>query len=331
MLKFVREHLSVKMSLRLIAVAIPLLSIAVWRASLDAAADEREAATELLVDRGRVAAVAGAAAYSSILESGIDAKEFTLEDLLHPDYSEISFVGVPPCPKGAAGMTPAPRCVEHKRYHTKYDGYTDSHGIQRIEDAILASSPDLIYASGIDVHGYVPTPHHKYDQTPTGDLLRDRKVSRGKRKYEDPEQLSAAGYMGSDPLVMDYHRDTGELIWDVVAPIDVKGHHWGAFRVGVVRDQVDIRASTLAASLAVDLARVLAVALLLLAITIFWSASVAMRPLRELACTATLLSTTHDGSGLQTPIRATSSDEIGQMAKALDRLRQSLRIAFQRE
>jgi len=307
-MRFLRGHLSVKMSLRLVLVAIPLLAVAVWRATLD----ERAAATELLIDRGRVAAMAGAAAYGAILESGVDAGAFTLDDLIQPTYTEIAFPGIQ---------------VENRRYHTKYDAYTDSHGIQRIEDTILASSPDFLYASGMDIRGYVPTPHRKYAQLPTGDLGRDRLVSRGKRKYEETEPIQAAGYMGNDPtLVLDYRRDTGQLIWDIVAPITVRGKHWGGFRVGVVRDQVNVRTT----ALAMELGRVLAIAVLILAVMIFWSTSVAMRPLRELACAATRLSTTHDGAELGNPIRAASSDEVGQMARALERIRQSLLIAFRR-
>lgn len=359
MLKIIRERLSVKISLQLVALAIPLLSLAVWRAAVD----ERASYQGILLERGRVAALSGAAAYGVILESGVDSGAFTLEELLHPDYKEISFPEAAPSVTaeaaatgpGAAPVTPGPSSsspplapvtpapgvstpatirVEHKRYHTKFDGYTDTHGIQQVEDAILGSSSGFLYASGIDRRGYVPTPHKKYAQPPTGDVVHDRAVSRAKRKYEDPEQegespeqLAAAGYMGDQTVVLDYHRDTGEAIWDVVAAIRVHGQHWGAFRVGVVRDQLDVRT----ADLVLALGRVLGFAVLLLSAAIFLAMRRAIRPLRELACTATLLSKTHDGAELEKSIRATSSDEVGQMARALERLRQSLRVAFRRE
>lgn len=307
-MKIIREHLSVKISLQLVALAIPLLSVAVWRATVD----ERTAVEEMLLDRGRVAALSGAAAYSAVLESGVDSGALTLADLLDPHYEEIQF--------------PVP--VEDKRYHTKFDHYTDTHGIQQIEDAVLASSREFIYASGIDVRGYVPTPHKKYAEEPTGDLVRDRAVSRAKRKYDQPLHLAAAGYLGNEPtLVQDYHRDTGELVWDVAAPIYVKGKHFGAFRVGVVRGRVDV----LTRALAIELARVLAVAVLLMGLAVFWVTRKSLHPLRELAVSAVSLSTTDDGSELRRKIRVTSSDEVGRIAKALDRMRLSMLGMWDRE
>jgi HAMP domain-containing protein len=296
-----RGRLSIQISLRLAVLAVPLLTLAGWLA----VADARAAANDMLLDQGRVAALAGAQAYGSILESGIDAGAVTLADLIEPTYEEIPFPGIR---------------LEHKRYHTHYDAYTDSHGIQAIQDAILASSPSFIYASGMAVGGYVPTPHKKYAEPPTGDWDRDRAVSRAKRKYDTPLHLSAAGYLGSEPtLVQDYPRD-GEMVWDVAAPITVRGKHFGAFRVGVVRARVEAETALLARSLA----RTLGGAILLLVIIVQISTQRAIRPLRDLACAATRLSTTHDGSELHVPIRTTSrAGEVGQMAKALDRLRLS--------
>jgi len=41
MLKIIRERLSMKISLQLVALAIPLLSLAVWRAAVDERASYR--------------------------------------------------------------------------------------------------------------------------------------------------------------------------------------------------------------------------------------------------------------------------------------------------
>ncbi len=241
---------------------------------------------------------------------GLEAGAFTEKDLFSPAFTEIPYAGVQP---------------EFTRYHTQFDGYTDAHGIQQIEDAILTSSEGFVYASGIDAFGYVPTPHKKYDHPPTGDFVRDRAVSRGKRKY-DGEPRQAANYPGPDAtIVIDYRQDTGIVIWDVAAPIVIHGkQHWGAFRVGVQRDQLDIRTN----DVVIGLGRILALAVLVLGIAIFLATRRSMRPLGELASAATLLSTTFDGTELEKPIRATSRDEVGQMAKALERLRISLRKAF---
>ena len=301
-----KSRLSVKISLRLAVIAAPLMALAAWLAILDA----RSAASEMLLDQGRVAALAGAQAYSSILESGVDSGTLTLADLIEPTYEEIQFPGIR---------------VEDKRYRTKYGEYTDNHGIQVIQDAILASSSSFIYASGIDVRGYVATPHKKYAEPPNGDPKHDRAVSRAKRKYDQPLHLAAAGYRGNEPtLVQDYHRDTGEMVWDVAAPIRVKGKHFGAFRVGVVKDRVHVQTVELAWSLG----RTLGGAVFLLVMAVSISTQRALRPLGELACTMTRMSTSEDGSEFRKKIHVESGDEVGQMARALDLLRQSLRGAW---
>jgi HAMP domain-containing protein len=327
-----KSRLSVKISLRLAVIAVPLMALATWLAVLGA----RNALSEMLLDQGRVAALAGAQAYSSILESAVAAGTLTLADVVEPPYEEIQFPGLEYCATGAAvGATAAPgrdaavshKCIENKRYRTKYGEYTDSHGIQAIQDAILASSDSFIYASGIDIRGYVATPHKKYAELPNGDLEHDRAVSRGKRKYDQPLHLAAAGYVGNEPtLVQDYLRDTGELIWDVAAPIFIRGKHFGAFRVGVVKDHVRMQAVALAWSLGL----MLGAAIPLLVVIVLISTQRMMRPLVELSCMATQLSTSEDGREFEKKIRASSTDEVGQMATSLDRLRQSLRGAWVR-
>ena len=52
-----------------------------------------------------------------------------------------------------------------------------------------------------------------------------------------------------------------------------------------------------------------------------------MRPLERLAIVASEIST---GEGLEQPIKAMTSDEIGEMAKSLNRLRASLAAAMAR-
>ena len=51
--------------------------------------------------------------------------------------------------------------------------------------------------------------------------------------------LTAARYEGKDGkgyLQQVYERDTGEKMWDISAPVIVKGRHWGAFRIGYQMD-----------------------------------------------------------------------------------------------
>jgi HAMP domain-containing protein len=60
---------------------------------------------------------------------------------------------------------------------------------------------------------------------------------------------------------------------------------------------------------------------------IFFMLRRSMRPLEHLASLANDIST---GEGLDKPIKPTTSDEIGQMAKSLNRLRASLQAAMGR-
>lgn len=322
MLHLIQSQLSVKIALKLSAIAVALSAGASWLV----VTSNEDSVKEAILERARVAAIAGAAAYASTLETGISTGAITMADLIEPKYQKIEFPDIKP-----------PLVVEDLRYHTKYDWYTDTHGIQQIQDAILESSPSFVFASGIDLRGYVPTPHKKHDEPPTGDPEHDRKSSRAKRKYDKPEQLAAAGYMGNEPtLVQDYHRDTGEPIWDVAAPIYVRdGHggreHFGAFRVGVSKDQIGIAAR----DLALELVKVLGVAVLLLVAAIFLSIRRSLRPLHELAVTATLLSTSGTGAELRRPIKMhqpdnARADEIGRLTRALNRMRLSCLAAFER-
>jgi HAMP domain-containing protein len=124
-------------------------------------------------------------------------------------------------------------------------------------------------------------------------------------------------------LVQAYQRDHGEQVWDVSSPIWVKGQHWGVFRIGVSRDSIAAHKRTLLFQLG-------AVFAFLAVVTIgfiFLMLRRSIRPLEDLANTANAIST---GEGLETPIKANSVDEIGQMAKSLNRLRASLQAAMGR-
>jgi len=303
----IHQRLAVRISLALTFVALPALgAVAWWIADGEAAEIE-----DLTVQKGRVAAMAGARAYQTVLENGIATGELKLNDLLNPTYEKIDFPGIKP--------------PEDPRFHTKFDAYTDSHGIQGIEDQILASSPEFSYASGIDRYGYVPTPHKKFDEPPTGDPAHDRQVSRQKRKYNG-EQLQAAKFISSDhepTLVLPYTRDTGEMALDVAATIFVQGHPFGAFRVGVLRDGIIARQRVRIASLTG------AFGVLALAMTtfIFLMLYRSIRPLENLAGRANMISM---GEGTNEPIRSDRTDEIGQMAKSVNRLRASLAAAMKR-
>jgi HAMP domain-containing protein len=152
--------------------------------------------------------------------------------------------------------------------------------------------------------------------------VKDLAGNRTKRKFTTPVHIAAAKNV-APLLVQPYVRDTGQPVWDVSSPIFVKGQHWGVFRVGVSRVSIGVHKHALLLQLTV----VFGVLSIMTVGFIFLMLRRSMRPLEQLAVTASEIST---GEGLDTPIKPSSTDEIGQMAKSLNRLRTSLQAAMGR-
>jgi len=301
MFELIRRKLSLKVSLILAVITIPPMVAAAYYITT------RESARleQLTINNGKVAAMTGAKMYGSMLEAGIDAGFMTIGDVLDPVYENIKGFDF----------------GDNPRFHTKYDFYTD-RTIVGFQDKILESSRDFLYAVGGDINGYTPTHDSKFQQPLTGDSKKDLSGNRGKRKFWTPMHQAAARSL-EPVLVQPYLRDTGESAWDVSSPIFVKGRHFGAFRVAVSRDSI--------ANYKRELLFQLVVVFGFLAIVtvgfIFFMLRRSMRPLEHLASQANQIST---GEGLDKPIKPTTSDEIGQMAKSLNRLRASLQAAMGR-
>ncbi len=286
-------------------VAAPLMYATAWKIVSDGA-DETEAE---LVQKGRVAAMAGARAYAAVLEFGVASKEIKLEDLVDPKYTEIEY----------------PFRVDVRRYHTGFDAFTDANGIQEIEDAV-AADPDVAYASGMDHGGYVPTTTSGLANDPIGNKEVDAARSRKKMKYETPVHLAAAtfrGNPGNPTLVQEYDRKPGGKTWDVAAPIYVRGQHFGVFRVGIKFDRIAQRRS----ELAVRVAELFGGFAGLIMLTIFVVLVTAMRPLNRLSGRALAMSI---GDDIHVPVASPTIDddlgEVGTMAASLERLRRGLKI-----
>jgi HAMP domain-containing protein len=301
MLELIKRKLSLKVSLILALITIPPMIVAAYLITARQTANLEE----LTINNGRIAAITGAEAYGAALEAGIDSGVISMNDLFDPVYEEI---------KGY-------EWGENQRWHTRYDFYTDRVMVS-IQDKILQSSPDFLYAVGGDMNGYTPTHDSKFQHPLTGDKTKDLAGFRAKRKFWTPMHQAAAKNVETT-LVQAYLRDTGESAWDVSSPIFVKGRHFGAFRVAVSVASLDAHEHSLLLQLGLVFG-------LLSAMTIgfiFLMLRRSMRPLEELANMAAEIST---GEGLETPIKPQSSDEIGQMAKSLNRLRASLQAAMGR-
>lgn len=301
MLELIKRRLSLKVSIILALITIPpMIAAAYYITSHEAANLE-----QLTIDSGKVAAISGAEMYGTALESAIDGGILTLGDVFDPVYEPIEGFDF----------------GENPRFHTRYDFYTD-RVVLSFEDKILESSPDFLYAVGGDLNGYTPTHNSAFQHELTGDRKKDLSGNRTKRKFWTPMHQNAANNL-QRILVQPYRRDTGEEAWDVSSPIFVKGRHFGAFRVAVSIDSIAAHKRSLLLQLSVVFGFLAIVTIGF----IFLMLRRAMKPLEHLAMVANEIST---GEGLDRPIKPVTTDEIGQMAKSLNRLRASLKAAMGR-
>ena len=301
MFEIIKRRLSLKVSL--VLAVITVLGLAA--AAILITSSESQRIELLTISSGKVAAISGARMYGTALEAGIDAGFMTISDVLEPVYEEIKGFDF----------------GDNPRYHTRYDFYTD-RTVVSFEDKILESNPDFLYAVGGDMNGYTPTHDSKFQKPLTGDRTKDLSGNRGKRKFWTPMHQTAARNLETS-VVQNYVRDTGEAAWDVSSPIFVKGRHYGAFRVAVSKDSIAAHKRNLMVQLIGVFSFLAVITVGFIFLMLRWS----MRPLEHLASLANEIST---GEGLDRPIKATTTDEIGMMARSLNRLRASLQAAMGR-
>ena len=296
----VKESLSLKTS---ISLAIPMLVLIVL-AAIYLTNSQMDTMEELTLDKARVAAKLGARVYGEKLDAAIDLGVLTVQEVFSDDYQVIEGYDW--------GDTP--------RYHSKFDSYTD-HAVLRMQDEFL-ENPDFVFAIGQDERGYIPTHNSRYQQQLTGDPEKDLAGNRTKRIFTDPVAVAVSENTESI-LVQEYNQDTAARLWDVSSPVYVKGKHWGAFRLAVSMERVAEKTQ--------DLLYLLSGVFLIFAVAtvaaIMAIMNRAMKPVVQLTASANQISL---GEGLETPIEPATVDEIGRLARAIDRLRISMRAAMGR-
>jgi len=259
-----------------------------------------------LLRRGAMLSQIGAKAIGKLIEEAIDNTAYGVNDFFDTEYQEIP------------GFDPP-------KYHTKVDSYMDK-AILALEDEFL-KDPDVVFAVAVDINGYLPTHNTKYQQPPTGDKEKDKVGNRTKRIFNDPIGIKAAQNT-EEGFRQVYHRDTGETMWDISSPIMVKGKHWGGFRIGLSMKTIEQtnaqfrkETDTIRGNFLNSLFILMGIILLVSVLAVFYTISQALMPLKELTATANDLA---DGK-IDAPIPKTSSDELGQLANVLERLRISLK------
>ena len=256
---------------------------------------------ELLVKASALAKI-GAKALEGVLEQALSSGQFFEEQLFDTDYQEIT--------EGRLSGSSIPK------YRTAYDLYLDMT-IKDFQDTFATSDPMVVFAVLVDRNGYLPTHNSKYSKPLTGDAEADKVGNRTKRMFNDPVGLAAAQYDNQDGkgyLRQIYKRDTGETMWDVSAPVYVRGKHWGGFRIGFSMQQADAAIVALRNTIAFSMLLVLIFA----SATCLLVVSRMMRPLKELTRAAERIT---EGS-LEERITVASTDEVGQLADAFNNMTQ---------
>ncbi|OHD71473.1 MAG: hypothetical protein A2W19_02760 [Spirochaetes bacterium RBG_16_49_21] len=173
-----------------------------------------------LLQKCRIEALVGSRVMSTFMELMIHARQLTVGQILDSDYREIE------------GTYP-------KKYHTKYDALFDA-AIQKFEDEFL-NDEDVVFAVLIDKNGYVPTHNTKYSLPPDKNPEKNLNFSRSKRNFANKTDIrEILKYRGTGTIRYPYHRDTGEVMWNIGAPVRLEGNYWGAFLIGVSLDRINI-------------------------------------------------------------------------------------------
>lgn len=299
-LDFVRRSLGLKVSLLLAAITLVTTAVVGYLIIIQ----ESRSLEDLTLSKAKMSARVGAQGYGHLFDEGIDNNILSVQDAFDTKYEEIKGYNWNGKPK----------------YHTKYDFYTDRVAISFLDRFL--EGDEVTAALGSDVNGYIPTHNTKGMRPVTGEKEKDIVGNRSKTigKYEVAQK---AGANELPILVQEYLRDTGERMWDVSSPIYVKGKHWGAFRMIISVVEIEKRRN----ALIVTLGLLFFAFALVSAGIIFVMIQRSIRPLVMLTNVADDLST---GERLDEPIKPTTIDEVGRMAKSLDRLRSSLKSAMSR-
>jgi hypothetical protein len=175
---------------------------------------------EQLLQKCRIESLIGAKVMNTFMELMIHTNQLTVDQLMDENYELIE------------GTSP-------KKYQTRYDKIYDAT-IQKFEDEFL-NDEDVIFSILIDRNGYVPTHNSKYSRPQSANQQENLFYSRSKRNFADKLEIKEIlKYRGSGTVKYLYTRDTGEMMWNIGAPVQLRDRHWGAFLVGISLHRVDI-------------------------------------------------------------------------------------------
>ncbi len=282
--------MSRKLSIKIAAILIMVMVVIMTAFTVYFVKSRSKNMEEELLSKGRIEALAGAKMMERLLEEQLENRRFTMEEIFDTNYVPIPNTDPP-------------------KYTTKYDAYLDK-AIREIQDEYLKDD-QVVFAALVDRNGYLPTHNTKYSQPLTGDKEKDKLNNRTKRMFNDPVGLAAAKNQ-QEMLKQVYRRDTGELMWDISAPVFVNGKHWGGFRIGFSMAKTEEKI----AALKVQIISAMLIMLLISSITIYVVVSRYTQPLLRLTQVARRIA---DGN-LDEEVVIESNDEIGTLAEAFNKM-----------
>ncbi|GFO63503.1 methyl-accepting chemotaxis protein [Geomonas paludis] len=280
--------MSNKLSVKIVSVLIMVMVVIMTAFSVYFVRSRRANMEEELLSKGRILAQTGARSMERIMEEAVANGTLTQEQLFDDHYVPIPNTDPP-------------------KFHTQFDRFMDQ-SVQALEDEFLKDD-QIVFAVLTDRNGYIATHNTKYSAPLTGDREKDKLNNRTKRIFSDPVGVAASKNV--DPILKQvYKRDTGETMWDLSAPVFVKGKHWGSFRIGFSMEKTEQKG----ADLRNQIVGSMAVMLLVASITILVVVSRAVQPLRKLTEKAHKIT----GGDLDETIPVESNDEIGELAEAFN-------------
>jgi methyl-accepting chemotaxis protein len=279
-----------RLSVKIAAILILVMTVIMTLFTIYFVRSRSASMEEELLAKGKLATLAEARAMEAVLTQAIRSNRFTEAEIFDQAYVPIP------------GTDP-------RKYHTRYDTYLDGT-IQDMEDEYLKDD-QVVFAVLNDRNGYVPTHHRKYSLPLTGDREKDKIGNRTKRLFNGPEELAAL--RSREPFQRQvFHRDTGETMWVLTAPVFVNGRHWGAARVGFSMAKTEKKIAALRNEIVISMLLMLAISI----VTILLLVNRSIRPLLRLTHAARRIT---DGD-LDGEVPVESRDEIGILAEAFNRM-----------
>jgi methyl-accepting chemotaxis protein len=123
-----------------------------------------------------------------------------------------------------------PRKAGPQQYATPYTALAD-RDLAVPEDKALGRIALLQYAILTDINAYVPVHNTRFAQPLTGNTEQDFINNRTKRMLGDNASLAAAR-SETRFLVQRVKVESGDVIYDLSVPVNVRGKHWGCARIG---------------------------------------------------------------------------------------------------